>query len=187
MADVLPYGFKAEAERIALAIRAELDVSPFEPLDCRKLAAHLAIPIITLDDLAGEVEHSESITHFARQDAGFSALTVCLGTKRIIVYNPRHSHRRQASSLAHELAHVILEHPPSAVLGDGRCRYWDQSLETQADWLGSALLVPRDGLLRWVSKRRGLVGAESYFGVSSQLLKWRFNQTGIKKQISRWS
>lgn len=187
MADALPYGFKAEAERIALAIRSELGVASFEPLDCHKLAAYLAVPVLALHDLSDEVEQSASIAHFARHNSGFSALTVCLGTKRIIVYNPRHSHRRRASSLAHELAHIILEHPPSAVLGRGRCRYWDQSLESQADWLGSALLVPRDGLLRWVSKRRSLVGAENYFGVSSQLLKWRFNQTGIKRQVSRWS
>ena len=97
--------------------------------------------------------------------AEFSALTVCAGTKRIIVYNPSQPRGRKANSLAHELSHVILEHPASPTLDATGCRRWDGVLEAEADWLAGVLLVPREGALLWMMKNGSAAEGAAHFGV----------------------
>lgn len=184
MAGVLRRGFKAEAERIALDVRGELGLAPDDRLDARDLAAHLAIPVLRVRDLEAEGAGLESIKKIVRPESGFSALTVCAGSARLIVYNQRQPPGRRANSLAHELAHVILEHPPAPVLGAERQRLWDAEHEAEADWLAGALLVPREGALAWVRRERGLEGGERHFGVSRALFLWRVHQTGVARQFS---
>jgi len=64
------------------------------------------------------------------------------GTGRLI--NPVHGDGRRHNSVAHELAHLPLEHAPGHATGPGWCRVWDQEMESQADLLAALLLVPRD-------------------------------------------
>jgi len=184
VAIALRRGFKAEAERISLEVRAELGVDPSDRLDGRDLAAHLDIPIVRVRDLEGDGAAADSIRQIIQAEAGFSALTVCAGNARLIVYNQRQPPGRRANSLAHELAHVILEHPPTPALdGDGR-RLWDAEREAEADWLAGALLVPREGALAWLRRERSLDGGERHFGVSRALFVWRVHQTGAARQLA---
>ncbi len=46
-------GFKAEAERIAQAIREELGLFLASALNCEELCQHLGIPVISVPDLIG--------------------------------------------------------------------------------------------------------------------------------------
>jgi Zn-dependent peptidase ImmA (M78 family) len=103
----------------------------------------------------------------------------------LIVYNPRHEPGRKASSLAHELAHVILEHEAAPAIGVGGCRHWDGLQEAEADWLGSALLVPRAGALAWMLESDDVEGGASNFGVSIELFRWRINHTGVLRQVEK--
>ena len=177
-------GFKAEAERIALELRAEMGLAPADRLDGRDLARHLGIPVVQVRDLKGEAR-DESLARLLAKEAGFSALTVCAGARRLIVYNQRTPPGRRASSLAHELAHIFLEHPPVAAAGlDGR-RLWDQELELEANWQAGALLVPREGALAWLRRERGPAGGERHFGVSRALFLWRLHQTGALRQFGQ--
>jgi Zn-dependent peptidase ImmA (M78 family) len=176
-------GFKAAAERLALEVRAELGLAPEDRLDPRDLAAHLGIPVVPLRDLAPEAADAASAGRLQHKDAGFSALTVCAGTRRLIVYNQRQPPGRRASNLAHELAHVLLEHPPVAERApDGR-RLWQSEVEAEADWQAGALLVPREGALAWLRRERGPGNGERHFGVSRALFLWRLNQTGALRQF----
>ena len=184
MTTTLRPGFKAEAERIALALRAELGLAAHDRLDCRDLAAHLGITVIALRDLEAEGARAESIKQLLHANAGFSALTVCAGTRRLIVYNQRQLPGRRANSLAHELSHIILEHPPAPALDESGSRLWDPQLEAEADWQAGALLVPRDGALAWLRRERDLANGEKHFGVSRALFVWRVHQTGAARQFS---
>lgn len=177
-------GFKSEAERISLAIREELGLGVLDPLDCQHLCQHLGIPVLSLHQLRSLGAATQSVIRLQQAGAGFSALTVCAGTKRLIVYNPAHPPGRRANSLAHELSHIILEHPLAPALGPGGCRRWDSNLEDEANWQGATLLVPREGALVWMSRHGSPEEGARHFGVSVALFTWRINQTGVMRQIS---
>lgn len=176
-------GFPAEAERLATAVRAELDLGPHDRFDPRALASDYGTPIVSIDDLTAEGASAASVRQLTVVDDGcFSAGTVFVGTSRLIIFNPAHSDGRLANSLAHELAHLLLEHEPGPAIGTGGCRVWDQEMEEQADLLAALLLVPREAAL--ACARVGLphpVGA-ARFGVSTDLMRWRTDHSGAAKQ-----
>ena len=177
-------GFKTEAEGIALATRQELGLTPIHRLDCLVLADHLGITVLSLTDMLAGGARPKSVACLQEPEARFSAVTVCAGTSRIIVYNPAHSLGRQANSLAHELSHTILEHPAGPAIGAGGCREWDESCEAEADWLAGVLLVPREGALLFWRGNPSIENGAAHFGVSDALFRQRINQTGIVRQLA---
>ena len=179
-------GFKARAERLALELRGELKLLPTAKLDPEILATHLGIEVITLADLSEWGSSQESIDHFLGiASSELSAITVTLGSIKLIVVNPRHATTRRSSSLAHELSPLLLEHEPGPVRGTGGCRRWDQQAEDEADWLAGVLLVPREAALQVLLD--GLVPHEAArrMGVSPALMRWRMNASGATAQYSR--
>jgi hypothetical protein len=178
-------GFKAEAESIAQGVRAELGLGPLDALDCFALAQAWGIPVVSLGDLREDGAEDRSVRRLLSEEAGFSATTVVLGPRRLIVYNPRQPPGRRASNLAHELSHVILEHNAAPAIGIGGCRHWDGVQEAEADWLGAALLVPRESALEWMRQNGDLDDGARTFGVSVELFRWRVNHTGVVRQLAR--
>jgi Zn-dependent peptidase ImmA (M78 family) len=176
-------GFKSEAEEISLEIRDELGVGVAQRLDAQALADHLAIPVAPVTALERHGASRQAIASLIAADSGFSAFTVCFGSRMRIFYNPRHPAGRHANSLAHELSHVLLEHEPHPALGDDGRRIWDAKEEAEADWLAGALLVPREGALVVLSRGIDTITAAAHFGVSVQLFSWRANQTGVIRQL----
>jgi Zn-dependent peptidase ImmA (M78 family) len=185
VAEELRPGFKAVAEDIAQAVRAELGLGPLDALDCIALAEAWGIPVVSLGELREDGAKDSSVRHLLSEDAGFSATTVVLGTRRLIVYNPRQPPGRSASNLSHELAHLILEHEAAPAIGIGGCRHWDGLQEAEADWLGATMLVPRESALEWMLQHGDLEDGARNFGVSVELFRWRVNHTGVVKQLAR--
>ena len=185
MAEELRRGFKAEAETIAEHVRAELGLGALDPLDCFALAEAWGIPVVSLGELREDGAKDSSVRRLLSGDAGFSATTVVLGTKRLIVYNPRQPPGRSSSNLSHELSHLILEHEAAPAIGIGGCRHWDGVQEAEADWLGATLLVPRDSALEWMLLNGDLEEGARNFGVSVELFRWRVNHTGVVRQLAR--
>jgi hypothetical protein len=193
MTDELRRGFKTDAERIAQLVRRDLGLGPLDRLDCVALAEEWGIPIVSLGELREDGASQSSIKRLMSDDAGFSATTICLGSRRLIVYNPRHGAGRRANSLAHEVSHMILEHEPAPAIGIGGCRHWNPEEEAEADWLGGVLLVPRDCALAWMLSNGDIEEGARHFGVSVDLFRWRVNHTGVMRQVqarrrsySRW-
>lgn len=176
-------GFKAHAERLAGSIRQRLGRTARMPLEGLVLAQHLGIPVISLTDLRRDVRDPRSIRRLLSGQSGFSAVTVCRGILRLIVFNPAHPPGRRANSLVHELSHIILEHEPAPALAEFGCRIWDEQAESEADWLAGVLLVPREGALWWMRNGGDLAGGATHFGVSEALFRWRVNQTGVMRQV----
>jgi len=184
VAAVVRRGFLAEAERLAADVRrCDLGLSKHDRLDPRVLAEEHGIPVHSVTDLVLEGADPASIRQLTITDQrSFSAGTVLVGRTRLIIFNPVHSNGRQANSLAHELAHMFLEHTPGPAIGPGGCRVWDQEMEEEANLLAATLLVPRDAAL--VCARVGLphvVGA-ARFGVSADVMQWRTNSSGAALQ-----
>ncbi len=175
-------GFKTEANAIALEVRRELGLRGTDPLSVWELARHLAIPVFPLSVLNG---HAPSALHrfFVINPSAFSAVTVFDGPHRAIYHNDAHSSGRQASNVAHELAHGLLLHPPTPALDDRGCREWDPDIEAEASWLGGALLITEQSALSIVRRGLSMSEAAAVYGVSEQMVRYRLNVTGAQRRV----
>lgn len=179
-------GFKTWCENAAGGYRRDLGLPREAALDPRVLAKKLGVEIKTPQDIPGV--DAWVIKQLLVEDvSSWSAVTLCIGKKCLIISNCSHSSERQNSNLAHELAHIILEHEPKKmfVSSDGlmMLRDYNSTHEEEAGCLSTTLLVPREGLL--VQMKRGATDTEiaSFFGVSLDLLRMRKNITGVTRQL----
>src|SRR5262245_24419517 len=111
----LERGFKAWSERVAQAMRAELELPPESPLTARLLAQHLDIELITPSDIEGlpaDVLHQLTVV----DPTGWSAVSFERDGSPVIIFNDKSTEGRQSSDIAHELAHVIRAHEPSQLI-----------------------------------------------------------------------
>jgi len=181
-------GFKTSSEETALKIRRKLGLAPHAPVDPAAIAQLLAIPVLLLKELS---ELPDEVRHRLMQDHSdaWSAITVSEGNKHLIVLNPTHAPTRTNSSLAHEIAHVILSHEPSMMFVTPKSgvtlRTYNKEQEDEANWLAGCMLLPRDALVH--IRRRGLTDDEitADYGVSPAMFRFRINATGVDVQASR--
>jgi hypothetical protein len=184
----LERGFKAWAERTASALRRELGLSEMEPLDPRRLAEHLDVRLIRPDQLIGlpaDIAHQLLVV----DPWGWSATTLVLPQTTIVIYNPKKSVGRQSSDIIHELAHIILGHEPCTVVlsedGEVSTRTFDQKQEDEANWLGWALLLPREALLSTRRARMATAQIAETYRVTEQLVSFRLRMTGVEAQMRK--
>lgn len=184
-------GFKAWCERYATSKREEMGLAASDPLDATGLATNLGIAVWTPHDVPGlSVEALSILLHNdGKTPSCWSAVTLVVAGKTVVILNSSHSPGRQASDLTHELAHRIRgheTHEASASL-DGMMLLsaYDKKQEEEADWLSSCLLLPRDALVS--IKRRGVDFelAAQHYCVSVRMLKYRMSMTGVDRQYSR--
>lgn len=178
------YGFKAQAERLSEKYRTELGISKFDPLDAFNLAAHLQIPIKTVDEFSEALSDEQLLT--LRDTSKFSAMWIPNGNgEKIILHNDCHSNKRQQSNLMHELAHIILNHQISEEIAKlcflYRLPYYNIEQEQEAKFLGGALQITRPGLL-WAVKRKNEEEISDYYNASLDMVRYRLNITGVSKQ-----
>lgn len=105
-------GFKAEAERAAARARKELGLAAHDGLNPRDLAAHLGIKVVDAADLVA-LEELVELEHL--QAFAFSAATFEIEGRKIVVASPLRTVGRQNSDIAHELAHIMLNHDLSEI------------------------------------------------------------------------
>jgi Zn-dependent peptidase ImmA (M78 family) len=154
-----------------------------DPLDPWRLAAQLDIPVVNLSSMRAEAE--SAVMQFARKDReAFSAVTVFCGYKRMIIVNDAHSRGRQASNIAHELAHSLLWHEPvPAFDGDG-VREWNAEQEEEAQWLAGALLVSEEAALSIVRGKLSLEDTAQLYGTSVDMVRGRINVVALCSRSS---
>jgi Zn-dependent peptidase ImmA (M78 family) len=177
----LPDEFRAECEEIALELRSEVGLGSQDRLDPRVRASDMAIDVLTLEHYRGL--YPEAVDQLAEQDdAAFDAMVVFHKTRCLILVNPSRSPEEEALSIAHEIAHIELEHERlEAPLFDeaGRRRSWHPRDEAEAEYLARTMLVPE------VAIEPVLVGCEGslrrtaeHFGVSVATMCQRLEETG---------
>ena len=177
-------GLKAEAEREAIEVRKQLGLAPHDPLDPAELARHRGLQVLdasTLIDIS-ELEELEQLQAFA-----FSAATFDIKGKTVIVYNPLRSIGRRNSDVAHELAHVMLEHDLSEVrdLGGITFRTCRPDEEEEATAYGGTLLLPRPLLLSAARRKATIEQIAAQYDVTIEMARFRYNSTGVAKQLGR--
>jgi len=181
-------GFKTSSEETALKIRRKLGLAPNAPVDPAAIAKLLAIPIVVPAELS---EMTDGVRDRLTQEhsEAWSAITVSDGGQHLIVFNPAHAATRTKSSLAHEIAHVILGHEPSTIFitpqSDVSLRTHNRDQEEEANWLAGCILLPREALL--YARRLGLSNDEicTRYGVSPAMCRFRVNATGVDVQMKR--
>ncbi len=187
-----PRGFKTWSENAAAGFRRDLQLPLVSALDPRVLAQHLGILVWTPHDVArlGNLDQEHVDQLLVRDSSSWSAVTLVVPSKKLIVINSKHAPVRQNSDLMHELAHLILEHEPARVdMTSQRLMIldtYDKAQEEEADWLSGSLLVPREALLQVLSRHPDNHAA-SFFKVSGQMITWRRQVTGIDIQRRRRS
>jgi hypothetical protein len=176
-------GFKSVCESIATAVRAEMGLAGYVPLDSRVLAAHLDIPVHPLSALDGNGV-SAAVRYVTANSAVLSAMTIFPEwprPRRLVIFNDGNSDARQNSDVAHELAHGLLMHEPRAAIVKG-CRDYSKADEEEAAWLSGCLLVPREAALVVAMAGTPMGVAAMEYGVSTQMMTYRVNSTGARRQ-----
>lgn len=181
-------GFKSWCENVAIQQRRELNLRSVDPLDARLLAKHLGIQVWSAEQVPGL--DPESLRTLLREDPdSWSAVTICVGSKDLIILNSSHSGGRPASDLTHELSHILFGHEPARVdvTEDGllMLNMYDRKQEEEANWLAGCLLLPRDALMLIRRERMDLKIAAKRYGVSPEMLQYRMNVTGVDYQLGR--
>lgn len=119
----------------------------------------------------------------------WSAVTLCHNGRYLIVLNSAHAKTREANTLMHELAHLIIGHKPTRldITNDGLMilSSYDKQHEEEANWLAAALLLPREALIH--TRKRGLTDqqAATLYGCSVQLFTFRIQTTAVDLQLRR--
>lgn len=182
----LPRGFKADAERAAVRLRAELGLGPTDVLEIGALAKHLDVSLVSAETLIerSRLEELERLQAFS-----FSAATFEINDKHYIVTNPLRTPGRLASDIAHELSHLQLQHTLAEVreLDGVPFRTCRPDEEEQATALGATLLLPRPLLVQSASRGRTIEQIAEMAGVTLEMARFRYNTTGVAKQVRRYS
>lgn len=155
-------------------------------LSIEALSRHLGLDLAPLSSFWATCpeEVLKLYTHSGRR-AAFSAAAVCGpdGAPSGIVYNDAHQLERQRADIAHECAHVLLEHDPSTRIGENGERVYPEAEEDEAHWLGPTLLVPRAGMIRFLRQTPTLEAAAQHFEVSIELARMRYHPVGLKRVV----
>lgn len=175
-------GFKSEAERLAERVRSELNLRPTAPIDIAVLAHHVGADVRRADELTS-LAKLEALDEL--QPGAFSACTFTIGNRHVIVHSPLASVGRTNSDIAHEIAHILLEHNLATMQTLGRVSFFtcNPDEEQEANWLAGCLLLPRTLVYR--AARNGLDAAAiaMRFGVSEQMAGYRLRTTGVLRQL----
>lgn len=175
-------GFKTEANRWSRDLRGELGLRATDPLCPWKLCEFLDIPLTPLSHFQGRNPHDVAYLHSVAGQKEFSAVTLTSGLRRIVIYNDAHDRKRQASDLAHEIAHALLHHPTHALLNAQGKRHYEREIEEEANWLGPALLISEEAALQ--AARMTLDDASDYFRATRDVVLMRINVSGARKRVA---
>lgn len=178
-------GFKAQANRIAVGLRIQLGLTESCPIDVKALAAHLRVAVSPLSMFAKACP-DEVARLVGPGSSAFSACLVPAGDGRAMaIVNDAHSVGRQNSSLAHELAHSLLDHSPEAIVDCAGCRNFQSGKENEAGFLAGCILIPDEAARAIVRSGIAPDAAASRYGVSRSMLKYRLNVSGALIQHRR--
>ncbi len=179
-------GFVTEANSWACDLRREMNLLPQNPLCPWATCKHLGIRIYKLSEIKQCVERT--LLFERRKGCGFSAAVCFEGIRAFIVINDINDPKRQASDIAHELAHVLLRHPPSHPFHANGIREFLPEHEMEAERLGPTLLVSDEAAVdacRMISRgEHTLPSLSDEWGITREVLRMRINLSGAKKRFS---
>lgn len=187
VASKLRRGFVAEANRWANELRDELGLSGHDPMNPWRLAEHLSVPVYKLSELPPCDERDALFRKKSGHD--FSAAVCFDGPAAFILMNDGNEPKRQASDIAHELAHILLRHPPANPFQTNGVRDFSAEHELEAERLGPTLLVSDNAALRACRLiATGVFHMDALsdaWGISKQVIQMRINLSGARRRMPK--
>ncbi|WP_410630980.1 ImmA/IrrE family metallo-endopeptidase [Amycolatopsis sp. cmx-4-83] len=173
--------------KVAAEERAGLGLSRHAPLDPYLLAEEHGIRVYPIDELGDCPRADVAVRYFTSvRSTMWSAAIIPVGTCRIIIENTAHSEARRRASLAHELAHHLLEHEFAELLmGEDGCRRFDLAKEKEAKYLSGQLLVPDDAATRAAFDDKDNAQVAAFYGVSEQFAQMRMSGARVMARHAR--
>ena len=168
---------------MAREFRQELGLAPQEALCPWRLATHLDIPLLRLSQFANNPDISYLCSASGKKE--FSAMVCFDGIAAFVIYNDAHAPTRQAADISHEIAHIVLRHPPKPPIDQHGSRDYDPAFEAEAHWLGPALLISEEAALHIVAQGFSMPLASRLYGASQDLISMRINVVGARKRLAR--
>lgn len=153
-----------------------------------QLAEELDVVVWKSEEVPGL--NRQTLRQLVQEDpASWSAATVCTDSRQAIILNSSHSSGRRASSLTHELSHLLLGHEAGRVdvSESGLLLHtYQRQQEDEAGWLAGCLLLPREALVAIRRERLAVAAATKKYGVTPDMLRFRMNVTGVDRQLQRY-
>jgi hypothetical protein len=180
-----PYKLTHLLEREAQRFRAHLGVGPDEPVDAFEVADWFGMEVRYPDELCCLPDATRAaLVQQSRTE--WSGMTFHLPNGIIVtVLNPAHSPRRWQATLMEEVAHVYLGHAPSTIVMDPLSslltRTCDKRAEMEAYRFGSAMLVPKCGLIALYKQGYRPMDIANHYGVSYDLVTFRTNLCKLRR------
>lgn len=177
-------GEAARIERHALAAKRCLGVPAGAALDPWQAAANVGIVVCGRDFFAqfGESERRQVLEVGA---AHWSAGTILGAEGAIVILNPTHDRVRQKATLAEELAHIVMGHPPSRIDPATGFRTYDGDIESEAYGVGGAMLLPYGQLFGLVRRRVAAATIAQRFRLSERFVNYRINRAGLRRMYRK--
>jgi Zn-dependent peptidase ImmA (M78 family) len=100
--------------------------------------------------------------------------------QKLIGINGKHHRHRRRFTTGHELAHILLNHPP-----ESHCTSKEIALyNSEADECAAELLMPRDLLSRWLPISKNVSNLAYAFDVSEEAMKVKVRQLQTREIAS---
>jgi hypothetical protein len=174
--------FRDRCEGIAAEWRIRLGFRAFDRLPADDLAYACGVLVRKPDELDAPQDVQD---YFLHRDDWWGVLFPT--EPPVVVVHPAQSATRYESTVMHELAHLLLEHPLERVYlaqhVDG-ARSYNEHTEAEAAYLGSCLQIPRRGLYWAVQKGMNEEEIGRHFLASPALVRWRYNATNLSRSPS---
>lgn len=145
----------AEAERL-FARYAFVRGSRRPPVNVHEIAAWLGYRVVLLREAPDECSALVSLP------------------EHLIGVNALHHPRRRRFSVAHELGHIVLGHPPESRCTPGAIG----TFNTEADRFASVLLMPERWILRALARNLPVAAVAGAFDVSEEAARRRMAVVG---------
>lgn len=175
-------GGEAESlERKAIALKRCLGFGDREPLDARRAAEELGVPVVDRPEQFASLTESLRRSILTDHRQAWSAATIVGPLGPLIVVNYTHSTTRLRVTLAEEIAHLVLGHPPSTIDARTGMRTYKATVEEEAFGVGGALVMPYAPLFNLVKAGTSVTEIAEAFCVSEQLANCRLNRAGLRR------
>jgi hypothetical protein len=105
----------------------------------------------------------------------------------LVILNPLHDHVRQRTTLAEELTHIVMGHPPSTIDPISGGRSYREACEEEAYAVGGAMLLPYSHLFWRVKRGTAQAAIATGYNVSERFVVYRINRCGLRRMYARAS